>query len=353
MIEIDILPASTDAKGGDSVLIRIGTFSYDNKKNNQKVILIDSGYQENADRITSYLSEHYQTDTIDIAIISHPDMDHISGFKKLLDDDVVKIKETFIHDPWSHAKTIYSKTRDGRRTINAIKNEFDESLKSLSEILDNVDNINTEPLGTGLITEFDGVKLYLLGPSKEYYQKLLYCFPGMEGEIPYGDTDIYHKNEVDYSPHMPHFLENPVTSAKNSSSTIILIHGKNDSPIALFTGDAGTEAIEEALKAADYYNLSYKNVNLFQIPHHGSIKNISEHLIKRIQPIQTYVSAPPNNPKHPSRLLLNYLDNNGFAVRHIKDISGIRYSYEGAPSRPGWTTATPFNRYRKVFRLKG
>jgi len=46
------LPASSEKKGGDAILLRIGSFSYDNPYNNkQAVILIDSGYKSTAENI--------------------------------------------------------------------------------------------------------------------------------------------------------------------------------------------------------------------------------------------------------------------------------------------------------------
>lgn len=352
MIEIDILPASSERKGGDCALIRIGTFDYITKKNNQFIILIDAGYQENADRIKNYLSSHYNTNKIDAAIITHPDIDHISGLKKLLDDDLVTIEKTYIHDPWLHAHGIFNRTLDGRRTVNSIKNAFENTLKVLSEVLEKVGNKNTEPFGLTKLPGVPGVSAYILGPSVDYYHNVLHQFPGMEGFNTGGSSDIYSEDISDYDPNMDHFLDNPHTSPKNNSSAIILLHDSNSNPIALFTGDAGVEAINEALDIADANHIAYKNVSLFQIPHHGSIKNISEDLIDRISPKRAYVSAPPEKLEHPSRLVLNYFHKSEIGVYHIRDKNGVVFSFDGASSRPDWSSAEKVPFFQKVYRLK-
>lgn len=350
MIEIDILPASTEKSGGDSILIRIGKFDYDLQRNQQTVVLIDSGYAENADRIHKYLTDHYGTSTIDCLVITHPDMDHISGLAKLLEDGHVEIKNSFIHDPWNHARTVFQQTEDGRRSVKSIGNKFEETLSVLSDVLEHLDDVNCEPFSCCRL--IDGLNLYIIGPSQDYYTELLYKFPGMEGDTGYSSTEIYHNTLVPYSPHLSHFLDNPQTSPKNNSSVILLLHDSNNKPIALFTGDAGVEAISAALDCADEYGLSYKNVDLFQIPHHGSIKNINQSIIDRISSKRAFVSAPPKKLEHPAKHLLNHFHGQGVKVHHIKHESGIRFGYESAPSRPGWNPVIDFNPYTHVNPLK-
>lgn len=339
MIDVDILPASSEKSGGDSVLIRIGTFDYSSSKNDQKVILIDGGYQENADRIFDHLKYNYQTDTIDLAIITHPDHDHISGFKKLLDNGLVKVKKTMIHDPWNHAQHIFKKTQDGRRTVTSISNKFEETLKCLSDTLDDIGGKNTEPFGYKFLEEYG---IHILGPSKEYYRDLLYQFPSMEGENSGGSSfgsDVYEEGKSSYNENVRHFLDNPHTSPKNSTSTIILLSDEKNKPFALFTGDAGVEAIEKALDAADNEGIEYKGVNLFQIPHHGSIKNLSEKIINRISPKRAYVSAPHNSEKHPSKLLINFFIKKEISTHHVS-VNTLLYRNHDV-NRPEWGPAEP------------
>ena len=139
MIEIDVLPAS-EKQSADAILLRIGSFSYDNPENNdQKVILIDSGWQSTAEKIENHLNDYYYTDTIDYVFITHPDRDHISGLLELLENKNIKISRTFIHDPWNYKNKLLKRSKDGRRTINSIDSRLDENLDILSRILDLLD----------------------------------------------------------------------------------------------------------------------------------------------------------------------------------------------------------------------
>lgn len=349
MIEIDILPASSEKKGGDSVLIRVGNFDYTMKHNEQKIILIDGGYQENASRIKEYLQTHYQAKTIDFAIITHPDQDHISGFNKLLDDPEVTVKKTYIHDPWNHTHRMFTKTQDGRRTVKSLGNAFDETLSTLSSVLEKSNAKNIEPLAPLKIA---GLNLYIIGPTKDFYQETLYKFPGMEGAEQSGPSDVYEENFTLYQNSINHFLDDPKTSPKNDSSVITLLHDNNNEPVALFTGDAGVDAIGRALDTADGNRLKYKGVYLFQIPHHGSIKNISEDLISRISPKNAYVSAPPNKDEHPSPLLMNFLIQQGIPIYHVKDTNGVLFYHDTPNRRPGWGAAPTVQHREKVRKLK-
>lgn len=354
MIDVDILPASTKSSGGDSVLIRIGQFSYNNPRSNkQKVILIDGGYVENAERIENHLNVHYNTDTIDLVIISHPDMDHIAGFAKLLDNGRIKVKKTFIHDPWKHAHVIFQRTQDGRRTTNSIKGKFEDTLKKLSVVLDVCDGVNTEPFGLTNLPEFN---LKILGPSKETYRNLLLQFEGMEKQHQRRtiSENIYTDERHHYTDSVRHFLDAPITSAKNDTSTVILLQDSEQKPLVLFTGDVGVDGLSEALAIADENKIGYQNVSLFQIPHHGSVKNLNAHLLDKINPKMAYVSAPPENPDHPSAVMLNGItQQKKIPTLHVMDTNGVLFRFENSPTRPGWdSTPKQVERFSIVNLLK-
>lgn len=125
MIEIDVLPASSEKKSADAILLRIGSFSY---------------------------------------------ADHISGLLQLLENRSIEISRTFIHDPWNHKNELLIRSEDGRRTINSIDSRLNENLAILSETLDLLDErkINNEIFGVSDSNRFGLFKLglYVLGPSK-------------------------------------------------------------------------------------------------------------------------------------------------------------------------------------------
>ena len=129
MIEIDVLPASSEKKSADAILLRIGSFSY---------------------------------------------ADHISELLQLLENRSIEISRTFIHDLWNHKNELLIRSEDGRRTINSIDSRLNENLAILSETLDLLDErkINNEIFGVSDSNRFGLFKLglYVLGPSKAEFK---------------------------------------------------------------------------------------------------------------------------------------------------------------------------------------
>jgi beta-lactamase superfamily II metal-dependent hydrolase len=344
MIEIDVLPASTDVKGADSILLRFGNFTYDAVPNNQKVVLIDGGFKDNAQSIKDHLKNFYQTDTIDLMICTHPDQDHISGLIELLDDTKIKVKKALVHDPWKYKYTINRKCKDDRTSATSISNRLDKNLSSLDDLLCKLDERNEILVDNSLFTgheEFNGI-IKILGPSTSYYTQKVTEFPGMPNHIPWSEN--YNKEIINYSGTMNHFLDEPSTSAKNSSSAIILVNYEGLK--ILFTGDAGVESLKQAMDYCTTKNIDLSNLSYLQIPHHGSIKNLSEDICNKIKAAAYIVSAPTNSEDHPSKLLLNY-----FQLFHNKKVFHISNKVTrmcmNAPSR-NWSDAQCVPLYNRV-----
>lgn len=349
MVEIDVLPASNDTRGADSILIRFEPHSPLGFSEKQIVVLIDGGYADNCERITSHLKSHYNTNTINCVVCTHPDADHINGLIKLVESDEVTIHNLCIHDPWKHAYAVSRKVTDGRSTTNSVKSRLDGSLSLLDDLLCAAEKTK-KPIKVH--NTFAGDTLYdaitVLGPTKDYYCELVKQFPGMHEERK-GSSDS-ELQEYPYNPVYDHFYENPITSAKNDSSMVLYL--KFDGFSALFTGDCGIEGLEKAVQFAEDNFIDIAGVNCLQIPHHGSIKNISKKLIDDISPEMAFVSAPASSEKHPSRLLMNYLTKHkDIKVFHISK-STIRFNHK-APAREGWTSVKPLSLFQTIFWPKG
>lgn len=344
MLEIDILPASTDAIGADSILLRFGEFNYNGYPNDQTIVLIDGGYSDTSKQIIDHVKNIYRSDKIDCIVCTHPDADHINGLISLIESGDLEVDNICVHNPWNHAYGISRRIRDGRSSPTSVKDRLNSSLESLDDLL-NVAAVNDikpyEP--------FSGFKIYdvmtVLGPSKEYYQTLVKQYPGMhEARSTTSNTTLVPST---YNPNSGHFYKNTITSARNDSSTVILLHVEEFK--ILFTGDCGVEGLNSALKYAKENNINYQNPDYLQLPHHGSIKNISVDILNDINPKNIFVSAPSDSQKHPSRLTLNYLTKwMNLKVYKVSQLA-IRISHN-APNRPGWgSTATPAPIYPTVY----
>ncbi len=71
------------------------------------------------------------------------------------------------------------------------------------------------------------------------------------------------------------------------------------------------------------------------MPHHGSKRNLSSKVLKKIQAVNAFISAPQNSAKHPSKKIINALKKHGSAVYVVKE--GTVCHRHNTPVRAGWS----------------
>lgn len=102
------------------------------------------------------------------------------------------------------------------------------------------------------------------------------------------------------------------------------------------------------LLATDYINnlgVSLTDLNFLDVPHHGSKRNLSSKVLKRIKADTAFVSAPKDSPKHPAKKITNALNKRGMRV-FVNKYSTLLH-HNGGPDR-GWSTAQEEPFYDKV-----
>ncbi len=72
--EIDFLAVGDGEKSGDAIAIRYGNLF--GGREEQTVVVIDGGDRHSGDILVQHIATHFQTDRVDIAILTHPDSDH-------------------------------------------------------------------------------------------------------------------------------------------------------------------------------------------------------------------------------------------------------------------------------------
>ena len=360
MVEVDFLPAS-QSKSADAILIRVGTFSYENPASNQQtVILIDSGYKECAETIKAHLCGYYgcRKPHIDYVFITHPDRDHIAGFNALLDDEDVSIGHVYIHDPWEHCTEIFKKDADGRRTRKSVERKIDEAFENLGDVLEKLDDrkIPHEAFFAGDYKFVDDYVVDVLGPSEDYYKSLVKDFV-LEYCSSQGGESVYEEKPTLARPDDKSFLREPTTSPKNRTSMILLLSRYTDGdqePLILFTGDAGVDSLERAYKhAAEDLTVNLQGLRKLQLPHHGSVKNVSRGVLRCFNAGSYIVSASTKEDQHPSKPLINYIVGRlKKTVLCATEDCQLCLSFDGAPSR-GWGPAQKQGMYFTLKKLKG
>lgn len=338
--EIDYIAVGDGERSGDGIAIRYGKL-LSGDSNSQVVIVIDGGTKESAQELISRVRNEYGTNKINYLISTHPDADHLSGLKEILTE--LDIDNLYIHIPWNH--------------VQEIQNNFSQnfSLNNLADKLQDEFELVNEVVGTALekgvsIEEpFEGLtvngQMLFLGPSKNYYEELL-CrsekTPDLKSALQevLGQAQLTVRKAAEWVEDrfdIQILEENPITSAENNTSVILLLllNGKK----ALLTGDAGVEALNYASDYANTRGISLLDLNFFHVPHHGSKHNLNNKILEKINAETAFISAARQSDKHPSQRIINALIKNGFSVhktcgRHIRH-------QENAPDRIGWTNLIP------------
>lgn len=348
--EVDFIGVGQESQCGDAIAIRYGNLHGD--RDEQTVVVIDGGFKDDGQRIVDHIITHYGTDTVDLVISTHPDQDHINGLVTVISELIVN--ELWMHLPWEHNQGLADKFHDGRITDNSISEKLKETLNKAHELYELATSKGipvNEPF-TGLAHSRGNLKV--LGPSQEYYESLIPQFDGIPA-IKAADsmfTEALYKALGAAKRFFASWGEDKITddvntSAKNNSSTItqLIIDGRR----LVFTGDAGIQALEHAADQLDGC-VDPAQISFFQIPHHGSRRNVGPSVLDRIigKPVThgesrgitaIVSSAKQSEPKHPRKSVLNAFTHRGAYVLATRG-TGVCH-FNNAPNRAGWSSLNP------------
>lgn len=308
--EVRFFNVGNGSKGGDAILVR---FQDDSKQ--WHVVIVDGGYQENGDRIIRYLVDECQINYIDLIFNTHPDIDHISGLIEIFNSDEVKVGKLIMNRPWRDANLKISYFKDGRFTENSLDGRLKDSFKKAYELEQaaikkiGVSNIVSPVIGNSYLN-----CITILGPSTEHYRKYLLA----SDKTPATNEGLVGKMRT-FAKKMLHFIKFNVgdfvywnddeeTSPINETSVVLWLNMTNWN--FLLTGDVGKVGLNAAL---DYFEQTTgqesNSFDVVQLPHHGSRKNASPELFKRLGNAQYIISCPPDgySTGHTSKRMVNRL----------------------------------------------
>ena len=354
--EVDVLGVGKESKSGDAIALRWGNLH--GNRDQQKVVLIDGGFQETGKDVIAHIKSYYGTTIIDAVVSTHPDQDHVNGLHVILDE--MTVKELWIHKPWEHNQGLAAKFLDGRVTDKSIGRRLKESLNSAAGLVAKAESKNIH-----IVEPFSGISLHnqgqfrVLGPSHQFYESLIPEFDGMPrakatissvlagitgsvGRAIKRFTSTWGVDALD---------DTDTTSAKNNSSAITLL--TVDGRYLLFTGDAGITALTYAAVHLEAVSNGAK-LRFIQIPHHGSRRNVGPAILDRLigrpvaqgetRSISAIAStAKKGEPKHPRKAVMNAFTHRGASAMATRGKT-IWHSHD-APGRIGWTPVAPDNYY--------
>lgn len=337
--EIDML----DVKAADAFLIH--AFTEIEGREYEYVVLIDAGNEGDGKKILNHINKYYKQKYIDLAICTHCDSDHYGGFKELIlehqnSSSSFKINHFWVHDPYKHVNVDDVKYVRNAKTLRTRLNEayaFDDG-SSLLDMIDKAKITRKEPFKG---TEYSPLNIFVLGPTKEYYESLIPEFRvDFDFKEEQQDDAYVGFNKICYNTEEEFFnktLENANDdSSKVNQSSVIFAMGV-DTRVFLFTGDAGRDALMRVVNIDTEGVL--KNVAWMKVPHHGSKHNLNNAIISHFHPSISYISTEKYG-KYANICTVNALKKVGVVYSTHKNRQSLWY-YEGMSNRISYTDAEP------------
>jgi hypothetical protein len=279
------------------------------------IVLIDAGNVEDWAFIKAHLWKHYHTYTIDLAICTHPDNDHMGGFFGLLQDDDITITEFWLIDPAEHLDENDIKRY---RTRDSAKDAVRQIFNHPTDVSQNLIKILLKKLyDKEIVTAYSVVKghfhsvlpIEVVAPTSDYYGAAVRGMIKDCNVHPYEPADTSQYDEA---------VEQSIGIAKSSidgcgddpspynQSSIVLLYKPEVNKKVLFASDATRASLVQMIK--DYPEI--KDLDVLKVPHHGSKHNLNSHIIDTLKPKSSYISAIGSRT-HPSVAIVNYLSKHG------------------------------------------
>lgn len=330
MLEVDFLPVeATDgpgSKSGDAI-----TFRFSNAEQGDPfIVVIDGGYSAIGDQLAGHIQKYYGTTHIDLVVSTHPDADHLNGLIRLL--EIMQVDELMLHLPWEHSVEVKEFSN-----LEKILQLYTTALARGVKV--------TEPFSDDGLQRAGGA-ITILGPTKLYYEALLKEDLGSEVTKNVGlSSESFAHADVRGEDSVEPLDDDDITSARNNMSVVMMLDTSEEHH--LFTGDAGITALG---KAADTFeamggSFSARQIEFFQVPHHGSRRNLGPAILDRLFPngavgTTAFISSGLVDEKHPGEAVVAELRRRGFSIfateskllLHSHD-STQRPSYYSAPER--------------------
>ena len=140
--------------------------------------------------------------------------------------------------------------------------------------------------------------------------------------------------------------ENVSTSPENECSIVLL--ATIDSSRFLLTGDAGIRALGKAIDYSDHIGVSLKTeVDFYQVPHHGSRRNVSPSILNRLlgelvpegtSPTRSAFASVAKGSDHPYKMVSNAFLRRGVEVFPKKKTGCTMNHHDGDMPERNWSS---------------
>jgi hypothetical protein len=235
VFEIDFLPVGDGARSGDAIAIRF------TRPDNGRIahVIIDGGFQDDGDALVEHVMGVYETNHVDLVILTHPDGDHIGGLGKVVEE--LNVDSLVAHDLSAH----------GGASLKAA-----DAVAELRQLARGKGASLYEPFAD--LNAF-GEALLIAGPTEPFYEEQVVAEVAEERAGARASTPATHglaatargltERAIAKFPVELPFGDAGGDNPRNNSSAIIDLR-LGDNRI-LFTGDAGVPALDGALDYLD------------------------------------------------------------------------------------------------------
>lgn len=344
--EIDFLAVETK-KSGDAIPLRY-------QENGRRGIhVVDGGFADTGTAIVEHIRKYYGNPrTIDRVIVTHPDRDHASGLQSVL--EAFDVRELWMLRPWLYAAELVQQFQNytsSEALARRLKTCY-PYITALEEIAVRRRIPIFEPLQGARIGEF-----MVLAPSRKRYLQLI-----VDSEKTPESAEEAEKNPLaslleDLGRKAVTFLKAlwgheifsaAETSAENEMS--VIQYATLSGAKILLTGDAGRAALAEAADYAPFAGLTLPGIDRFQVPHHGSRRNVSTEILDRwlgprlpagsaTERFHAYISSAKADEDHPRKAVERAMHHRGGKV-YATEGASLQARGGAVPDR-GWGNATP------------
>jgi len=347
--EIDLWDVQS-AKSGDAI-------SFRSSIDGETVIhVIDAGFQSTGQKVVDSINKYYDSPQfIHSVVVTHPDGDHAGGLRTVLEE--FDVGALWMLRPWNYAAEMIDRFENYNsvdRLISRLKKIY-PNLAALEEIA-LANNIPIyEPFQGEGIGDFT-----VLAPSKSRYLDLVVQSEKTpehnDDEVRVSISDLVneaiHKTVSFFRAAWGEEVFSPEETSAENEMSVVQYACILDEKIVL-TGDAGRTALIEAADFAEQIGITLSGIKKFQIPHHGSRRNVSTDVLDRwLGPrlssipqdtqFTALISAAREDEHHPKKSVVRAaMHRGGFMA--ITNGQNIR-SGKNAPARDGYSPleATPY-----------
>lgn len=344
--EIDFIGTDKAEKDYDAIAFRY----YRPEEKRWIKCVYDGGTTDAGEALLKHLEDYYFNDSpeLDYVFCSHPDSDHASGLRTVLEN--VKVRYLVMNIPWLLTDILYERINDGRITIDSLEQRLREKYKFI-DYLEKSALKQGRIIIPGIVGAPIAPEMKILSPTFDFYFQ---CLVNSEKTTEL-ETLIYGFFKQIPKTHCPSLKkalwgidairEGEETSMENESSIILKVTPECDSPF-LLVGDAGCKGLSMAMDLADSQGQPLNECTFLQIPHHGGRHNVSPPLLdrligKKVSPNcltgRTAFVSVGKNSDHPRKSVINAFINRGCKVFVSRETT-IHHFTNGTPKRD-WAPA--------------